>query len=290
MNIRLQMVTIFSAIILMTGSLVFAQDAKTEEAASEPEAKSYGINIDFGFATIYNFRGFNSFQENTQQDTNALFAPSITWAIFDTGLYVGYWGAYQMSGDNKTDMVKSALGHEQDLYIGYDKGFADDMITLSAALTYYFYPFASEAATGSSNPSIIEPKIGVSFATPVDLGLSLSYFAGIGDATETLSHLYINPTIGKSLPLGDIVSMDLGFGLGYKVWTDSDMRETNDNAVDILFDAGLSIALPGGLYLSPAVHAAWTNLDRIATETGTRKATVGDEYMIYGSLNVGADF
>ena len=69
-----------------TESAVEAEPAPTPEPVAEPapadveeeEAKSYGINIDMGFATIYNFRGFNSFQESTQQDANAAFFPSIT--------------------------------------------------------------------------------------------------------------------------------------------------------------------------------------------------------------------
>lgn len=278
-----------------------AEPAAVPAAAptEEEEAKSYGVNIDFGFATIYNFRGYNSFQDSSQQDRHAAFFPSITWGIGDTGLYVGYWGAYQMSGNNKTAMVEGALGHEQDLYVGWDKSFGpDEMLTFSAAFTYFFYPFATATADNGDeigNPSIIEPLVGLGVSSFIDFGLSLSFFAGVDDSTKPLTHLYIKPTIGKSFSFGERFGMDLGFGAGFKVWTDDDMSDAGENTVDLTFDAALPIALEGSLYLAPAISMAWTNLDQI-TETDaagvetTRDAHVGDEYMIYGSLNIGADF
>ncbi len=204
-----------------------------------------------------------------------------------------------MSGSNQKHMVDSAMGHEQDLSAGYSRGFVKDLITLEASLTYAFYPFASKKVTGSNNPSYLMPLAGIAFATPVEISFQLSYFAGVTDATTSLSYLYINPTLNKTLPLGNIVAMNLGFGFGYKVYSDSDIRDVNDNAIDLLFDAGLNIAIPGGLYIAPALHASWTNLDKItiyddpstpADESDTRNATSGDEYMIYGSINIGANF
>lgn len=249
------------------------------EAEPEAEKKSAGVNVDVGLASIYNFRGANVFMENSMMDQNALFAPSVTWAIFDTGLYIGYWGAFQLSGDNRAERVRSGYGHEQDLYIGYDLGLADDLITLSFAFTYFFYPFAEEADAGATNPSIIEPLVGISIATVIDIGLNISYFHAIQDGIASLRHAYFNFSLGKSFTFNKYVGMDLGMGLGIKAWANEDSPD--DNIFDLHFDWGVPIHITEQLYVSPALHLAWTDLDGLSA---------GDEYMIYGSMNIGADF
>jgi len=272
---------------VLIGTVARAQDDGGAQDATAPAAeKSYGVGIDMTVASIYNFRGINVFKEDAQMDSHAAFFPSINWAILNTGLYVGYWGAYQLSGDNRRDVIRNALGHEQDLFVGYDKGFKDDLLTLSTAFTYYFYPFASEAVNGSKNPSLIEPLIGVSLATKIDFGLNLSFFAGLGDM-DVYSHLYIKPWMGKSFSFGEAFGMDLGLSAGFKVWTDEATREAGNNVVDIAFNAGFPISMPDGFYVTPAISAAWTNLHTNADGT---KALVGDEYMVYGSLSAGAEF
>ena len=273
-----------------------AEEAAPEEAAEE-EKKSAGVNVDVGLATIYNFRGLNSFQESSMMDQNALFAPSVTWAIFDTGLYLGYWGAFQLSGDNKREMVDVGLGHEQDLYIGYDLGLADDLVTLSFAFTYFFYPFADEDVAGTANPSIIEPLVGISIATVLDLGLNISYFHGIQDEIKAVRHAYFNFSVGKSFTFNDTFGMDLGMGLGIKAW----VEDVNYNRVDLHFDWAVPIHLTEQLYVAPALHFSWTDLDTVASgldddlttadvDESIRDARAGDEYMVYASINIGADF
>jgi len=275
--------SIIPAVILFT---LFTQIAVAQEDAAEE--KTYGINVDLGFATIYNFRGLNTFADSSQMDQNGAFFPSVTWSILDTGVYLGYWGAYQLSGHNIAANVRDALGHEQDLYVGYEKSFGkDEMFTFTGQLTYFFYPFATwyEEPMGNQgkkigNPSLIEPLVGLSVATGVDLGLNFSWFQGLDDSTKGLSHLYIRPTIAKSISLGDRFGLDMGFGAGFKVFLDSDTDKSN-NAVDLSFDFALPIALEGSLYATPAVSLVWTNLNDL---------NAGDEYMVYGSLNIGADF
>ena len=283
---------IIPAVILIT---LFTNIALAEEEAAEE--KSYGVNVDLGFATIYNFRGYNTFQEDSQMDQNGAFFPSVTWSIGETGLYLGYWGAYQLSGDNISANVTGALGHEQDLYVGWDKSFGpDDMLTFSAAFTYFFYPFATgvdEDGDKVDNPSIVEPLIGFSVSSVVDLGLNVSYFAGVDGSTEGLSHLYIKPTIGKSFSFGERFGLDMGLGAGFKVWKE----DIDNNVIDLSFDFALPIALEGSLYAAPSVSFAWTNIDEV--ETGEMDANgnavmakvgAGDEYMVYAGLNIGADF
>ena len=274
-----------------------APAAEAESAATEEEKSAAGVNVDVGVSSIYNFRGLNSFQESSQQDQNAMFAPSVTWSIFDTGLYLGYWGAYQLTGGNKTEMVQAALGHEQDLYIGYDLGLADDLVTLSFAFTYFFYPFADEDVAGTANPSIIEPLVGISLATVLDLGLKVSYFHGLQDELKTLRYAYFNFSVGKGFEFNNIFGMNLGASFGIKAY----VEDVDYNRFDLAFDWSIPIKLTEQLYLEPGVHLAWTDLKEVSsgmdddpattdTDESVRKATAGDEYMVYWSINVGADF
>jgi hypothetical protein len=274
-----------------------AVEVTAEETSAEPaaeEKKSAGVNVDVGLATIYNFRGWNTFAESSLMDQNALFAPSITWSIFDTGLYLGYWGAYQLSGNNKREMVDVGLGHEQDLLVGYDLGLADDIVTLSFAFTYFFYPFADEDAAGTANPSIIEPLVGISIATVIDLGLNISYFHSLQEEIKGLRHAYFNLSAGKSFSFNDTFGMDLGMGLGIKAW----IEDVNYNRVDLHFDWSVPIHLTEQLYVAPALHFSWTDLKTVAVADdpttpeveSSRTARAGDEYMIYASINFGADF
>ncbi len=266
------------------------EEAPEAEAPAEEES-SAGVNVDVGIATIYNFRGFNSFQESSQQDQNAAFFPSVTWSIFDTGLSLGYWGAYQLTGDNKSELVAGALGHEQDLIFGYEKGFADDLFALSFGFTYFFYPFADEDAAGTANPSIIEPLVGFSVATVIDIGFTMSYFHGIQEEIKGLRHLYFNLSVGKGFEFDDTFGMNLGMSFGAKKW----IEDVEENRFDLLFDWSVPISLAKGLYVEPGIHFGWTDLDQITevaddgTET-TRDAHGGDEFMVYGSVNIGADF
>ena len=269
----------------------------TPAAESTEEEKSAGVNVDVGFSTIYNFRGLNTFMENSLMDQNALFAPSLTWSIFDTGLYLGYWGAYQLSGDNKSAMVDIGLGHEQDLFLGYDLGLANDLVTLSFAFTYIFYPFADETVAGTKNPSIIEPLVGISIATVLDLGLNISYFHSLQKEIKGLRHAYFKLSAGKSFSFNDTFGMDLGIALGIKAW----VEDVDFNRVDLNFSWGIPIQLTKQLYVTPAVNLSWTDLKTVASgidddpltadiDESTRNARAGDEYMIYASINFGADF
>ncbi len=278
-----------------------AETGASDDSAAEPaeEAKKpVGISVDVGISSIYNFRGLNVFMEKTMQDQNAFFAPSLTWSIFDTGLSLGYWGAYQLTGDNKTYMVDYGLGHEQDLILGYSKGFADDSVSLNAAFTYYFYPFADEDVAGCKNPSIIEPTLGIGIATVLDIGFSVSYFHAIQKEIALLRHAYFNFSLGKGFTFNDTFGMDLGMGFGIKAWLKSDGVKNDYNRFDLHFDWGIPINLTDKLYIKPAVRLAWTDLKTVAVDDDpdtaevetSRTAKAGDEYMVYASINFGANF
>lgn len=299
MNFRKLMIP---AVILVTlfANVAFAQTEEADAAPAEEES-SAGVNVDFGIATAYNFRGLNVFAENSPQDRKPAFFPSITKSFGDTGLYLGYWGAFQINGTNRGDVVAGALGHEQDVYVGWDKSFGpSDMLTFSAALTYFFYPFAEDDDV--KLPSYLEPLVGFSVGTFVDLGVTVSYFAGLDDLTKPYSHLYIKPSVGKSFSFGDKLGLDLGFGAGFKVWND-DETDAGGNTVDLAFDVAVPIAVAGSFYVAPSIQMVWTNLEGDITEdsgtvdadgnpimTTVREMNAGDQGFIVGAINFGADF
>jgi hypothetical protein len=205
--------------LCLTSGLAFAEEADpaatvpadtgTEgdaAAAEEPSTKT--INVDVEAASAYVWRGVNLFgvDQNTQ---NLSVFPSLT-ATFG-GFSIGYWGAFQLSGDNKSAAVDAGVGAEQDLILGYGGAITDEL-AYKAVLTYWLYPFAKEEVAGTSTPMYIEPLLGVTYATAADLGLSLSYYRGLQDATDPYSFIYINPSVGKTLPLTSDVSLALSPG------------------------------------------------------------------------------
>ncbi len=106
--IRINSLMIVGGIVLLLSMPVMAQEEQkpiTPEIKDEHSEKRYGINLDFGFASAYLFRGINMFQNNGQMNQHTLLAPSITWQVFDTGLSIGYIGVYQLNGGNTSKLI-----------------------------------------------------------------------------------------------------------------------------------------------------------------------------------------
>jgi hypothetical protein len=269
-----------TAICTLVLLLAAAQGVSADEAA-EPtalaESAPVGVNIDLGLAGIYSFRGLNVFQSSSPMDQNALFAPSVTWSIFDTGLSLGYWGGYQATGDNIPQLIDAGLGAEQDFAVGYSADLPDDL-SLSGSVVLYLYPFADAAAAGATAPAYLEPGVCLSWSDVVTLSLGLSYMAGLQDALAGSRYLYVNPSVSYSLPFGSAFSFDFSAGFGYKLFNHPD--ETTNNVFDVLLGIAAPIALPSGFYLAPSLNLAWTNLDG---------RSVGDEFSFWGGVNVGVD-
>ncbi len=267
------------------------EEKAESEGATEEEDSSIGIGIEFGLASAYVFRGLNVFMSGSQQDQHVLFAPGLSWALGDSGVSLGYWSAYQINGGNQEEMVAVALGHEQDLYVSWEKSLTD-RTSLAVGLVYYFYPFADKEDAGCKNPSFLEPGAGIAFSGGVDLGLDLAYFAGLQEAVRGLSYLYIHPSIGKGFELNSILGTSIGLGFGYKVFKDS-AGEMSDNMFDISLDWDLSIQVTDAFSVSPGVHVAWTNLEdvEIDPEDGSDpikdNKRMGEEYVVFFSLTSG---
>jgi hypothetical protein len=64
------------------------------------EAKGIGLNLDVEVASTYLFRGLNLYRDADEQELRQYprLSPGVAWKIFDTGLTISYWGAFQLGG------------------------------------------------------------------------------------------------------------------------------------------------------------------------------------------------
>jgi hypothetical protein len=244
----------------------------TEVAPSE--APSSIINLDVEGASAYVWRGMNLFGESQDTQNFSVF-PSLT-ATFGA-LSIGYWGAFQVTGDNKSELVNSGVGAEQDFILKYVDSIAEG-VGYTAMLTYWIYPLADADDAGTDAPMFLEPLLGVTYASAVDLGLNASYYVGLQDATSPYSFFYINPSIGKTLALSGDISLALGLSGGYKIFTD-DGTDDPDKAFDLTLNAGVTLPF-SDMYITPQVHAAFVSR--------ADNPTTGDEQFIaWAGVHVG---
>jgi hypothetical protein len=250
--------------------------------AAEP-AESLGLNLDLGVASAYNWRGVNAFGDR-QGDQNAFISPGITWTVAP-GLTLGYWGAYQVVGDNASAKIDGGVGAENDLVLAYATDVAP-AVTATFGLVAYVFPLADEQAAGVASPTYLEPSAAIAWAGPVDLGLKASYFAGVQDELEAYRYLYLVPTVGKSFSLSSTVGLGLSLAMGYKAFAGDYEAASNGNLVDLALTVSVPVDLTDRLYLKPAINAAWTDLDK---DPDGGPAGFSDEAFVFGSLNVGVN-
>jgi len=249
-------------------------DTGATEATATTAAPSALINVDVEGASAYVWRGMNLFGENQNTQDFSVF-PSIT-ATFG-GLSIGYWGAFQVSGDNKSALVDAGVGAETDLILKYSGTLAENL-SYSALLTYWIYAAADEAAAGTKTPMYIEPGVGVTYTTAADLGLYVGYYRGLQDATNPYSFLYINPSVGKTIPLSGDIGLALGLSAGYKVFT-NDPPTDQDKALDLTLNAGVTLPF-SDLYITPQVHASFVTRD-------IDNAEFSDQFIAWAGVHVG---
>lgn len=247
-------------------------EPRTETTEAGEKEAAIGINVEVEIASAYVFRGLNLFGD-TQIDQRASVFPSVT--VSAGPVSGGYWGAYQLSGDNARRKLDEGFSAENDLWVGYEGSMGD--LGYSALLTYYLFPFADEATAGAATPMYLEPDLGVSYSTAVDAGVNVSYFRGLQDATQNLSYLYIRPSATRDIQLTSSLELNVGGTFGYKIWTND--PEAEDNTYDVQLD--LKVTIPfGGAYVTPAVHLAWTNLAALG---------FGDELVVWAGVQMGGD-
>lgn len=253
-------------------------DTGTTSSRIDRRAQGSMLNIDVEAASAYVWRGINMFGVDQNSQTLAVF-PSLT-ATFG-GLSLGYWGAYQLSGDNKSALVDAGVGGQNNLILKYS-GAIDDRLAYSVSATYWIYPFADEEVAGTATPMYLEPGAGISYLAGVDVGLYVGYYRGLQAVTEPASFLYINPSLGKTFWVDDDIGLAVGVSGGYKVFTDD--PPTEDRAFDLALN--LSVAIPfSNTYITPQVHAAYVTRD----EAAVPDATFSDSFVAWVGVHVGYD-
>jgi len=251
-------------------------DWGTETSRRDRRASSKLLNIDVEGASAYVWRGINMFGVNQNTQAFSVF-PSV--ALTSGALSLGYWGAFQLSGDNKSDLVDSGVGGQNNFILKYS-GSGDNGLVYSAMLTYWIYPFADEEVAGTATPMYIEPGAGISYLAGADLGLYVGYYRGLQTVTEPASFLYINPSIGKTFPLSSDLGLALGLSGGYKVFTND--PPTEDRALDLALNVSLAIPFDD-TYITPQVHAAYATRDDAAVPD----AEFSDSFIAWVGVHVG---
>jgi len=255
-----------------------ADTGATEVAPASGAAPSTVVNLDVEGASAYVWRGMNLFGENQNTQAFSVF-PSLT-ATFG-GLSLGYWGAFQLSGDNKSDKVDSGVGAETDLIAKYSASLAENL-TAYGMLTYWIYLAADDKApvpAPEATPMYLEPGVGLTYSTAADLGLYLGYYRGLQEGTKPYSFLYINPSVGKTLPLSGDIALALGLSGGYKVYTNLADGAPKDYALDLTANVGATFPF-SDMYVTPGIHAAFVTRDIDGSE-------FADEFIAWAGVHVG---
>lgn len=253
----------------------------TIQAAKEPE--NWGLSAELEIATSYIFRGANLFAnsvEGKNSDPNMRLSPVLTWAVPDTGLSLGYWGAFQLNGDNVGDNIDAAVGAEQDLWINYVHSI-NEQWDLAFGLASYIYPFADKETAHARVPLQLDPGLAVIFHNLVDVALKANYMHLVQEPVNhgAYRYIYLNPEVAKQVEIiKDELSISATLGFGYKIFNDNLVE---NNKYDVLCTIVAPYHLKDGFYLRPGIGLAWTNI---------AESDFGEEVAYWGQLAFGAEF
>jgi hypothetical protein len=128
----------------------------------------------------------------------------------------------------------------------------------------------------------LEPGAGISYLAGVDLGLYVGYYRGLQAVTEPASFFYINPSLGKTFPIDEDLSLALGLSAGYKAFTNDPPSE--DRAFDLALNVSLAIPL-SNMYITPQLHAAYATRD----DEVVPDAEFSDSFIAWAGVHVGYD-
>ena len=257
----------------------------TAVATPSEAAPSKLINLDVEAASAYVWRGINLYGEDQNTQNFSVF-PSLT-ATFG-GLSIGYFGGFQLTGDNKEEKVDQGTGAEQDLILKYAASLNDEL-SYSVGLVYWLYPFADPDVANTDLPMYLEPGVSATYATaPVDLGLYVGYYRALQEVNAANSFVYINPSLAKSLPLTGDISLALGLSAGFKVYTNLEDGQDGDRPFDLTLNVGATLPF-ADMYVTPQLHAAFAtrvdDLDPIAP--GDQGPEFSDEFIAWAGVHVG---
>jgi hypothetical protein len=246
------------ALLLTTVLVLLAKPAPAREPAPEAKPFELGLNLGLGYHTMYMFRGWNLLQRESQCDPYGIVSLSATWAVFDTGLSLGYWSGHQLYGSNLDHNIDAGLGAEQTLMVTYGRELTADL-TLKGGFIWYFYPAADPDVAGASVPSYLEPYVGLTYAGVVDLGLLVAYNAGVQEALADRRYLYLAPSVSRGFELSPAASVHLSLTFGAKVFTQG--LQVRDNSFDLLLAASAPLKLTDRVSIKPGLNLGWTNMD-----------------------------
>lgn len=165
---------------LLTGAML-----RADEAPAAP-ASSYSVTADFPYVSSYVFRGVKI--------TDDAFQPSLK--LTAGSAYAGIWTSQPIDGD---------FDNEIDFYGGYNFALANGWgIDLGATL--YYYP---QVKKGSGiHDATIEPYVGLT-GTVSGVGLGAYVYRDF-----TLDVTTVQGNVSYSIPVNDIVSINLAANLG----------------------------------------------------------------------------
>ncbi|MCA9626399.1 MAG: hypothetical protein KC766_01980 [Myxococcales bacterium] len=232
--------------------------ASEARRGAEEDDEGIGLEIGVGAASAYAWRGLNIYAAESQHDQHGQIAPWISYGVPGTDLTLDYWSSYQTNGPNKSAAVDEGTGAEQDLTATYSFELSEE-VSLEPFVSGYFYPFAKQAAAGVSNPTYVEPGVGVGYTTFVDFEVSASYIHGVQSELKDSRHGYLHVGLSKSVPLNDTFELSVGAGYGLKGYLED---AGQDNVHDVQLDAALAFSVDSAT-LAPGVHWVWTDLSGV---------------------------
>lgn len=252
-----------------------AVDRADDESPPEEgeERTPLGLTIDLGVGSAYGYRGLNLCADSSQHDQRLVLQPSLAYAVRDTGLTLTYFSSYQLTGERQAK-VDAGTSDEQDLILTFEREVAEGA-SIGAMFGAFVYPMARKEVAGAPVPVYLEPGISTAWSTVVDLSLTASFLVGAQDALRSSRYVYVNPKVEKSIALSSILSLSGALGYGVKAKAEA------DNMHDVLVDVGVTVSPSQLLYLTPAVHWAWTNVEQ---------ADFVDEQFAWVGTNVGSSF
>jgi hypothetical protein len=247
-------------------------EARAESApgAEDGEGARFGLTAELEWESAYNWRGVNSFQEDSQRDSNGLVGGTLLWQVPGTGLWAYGWTAWQVNGSNRRALIDEGTGAELAAYAGYDFDLGADWgLTPSAGV--YAFPWA-EARTWTYLDAGIEAT-GSAF---LDVSLYAGLFRGLQEELAEDRYGYFRLQAGKETEAAPGFTLKGEAALGVK-WFEK-ARVRTENVFDVLVNVEARLQLGGGFYASPGVRFAWTNL---------RGVRFRDERFVWAGLIVG---
>lgn len=255
-----------------SGSTPLEKPGAAAEAEAESEEGGLGITAELTLQSAYGWRGRNSFAEDDSLDQNGLLGGTLQWKVPGTGLWAYYWTAWQTNGRNRRDLIDEGTGAEQGVFAGYDHDLSD-ALSLSAYAGLYFFPWAE-----TKTLTYLDAGVEGTLSTILDLGLFVGYFRGLPRELLDDRYGYFRAKAGKELALLKSLEFKAFAAFGVK-WFERALVNTEN-----VFDAELCLeckwSLVAGLYATPGVHFAWTNLKDLAFR---------DEFFVWAGLAVGLE-